>query len=72
MSKKLAHVHVKILKEDLDTLDTICTNHGDRSYILRTIINNFCKELRSGKVFDTTPRDSVPVQEKEDPDGSQE
>ena len=51
--RELYHLHVLVYREDLDVIDTLCSNHGDRSLIIRGVIKRFSDNVRKNFVIDT-------------------
>lgn len=43
----LVHLHIYINREDKETLQQMSTHHGDMSYIIRTVLNNYCSTIRN-------------------------
>ena len=57
-NKKLYHLHVLVFEDDLKTIETLCSNHGDRSLIIRGVIGRFAQDLREKLIID------APVEER--------
>ena len=51
----LVSLHILIDKDDMALINAFSPNHGDRSKLVKTIIHNYCKELRKGKSFILPP-----------------
>ena len=44
--KKLMHLHVLVHEEDIKVIDSISSNYGDRSLIIRGIISSFARNVK--------------------------